>query len=731
MKRISERGVVLYGVMAAVAAVTILLVALNQSILGERRIARRLVEKSRLRQEALGIADLVISLLRQECTLKGSLGRTVMDSREPVELGHLIQPRVREIFDSMGRSPWSSGTAKAPEISLSLTAQRLHYLVDPSITGLGFDSGECRGRFNVSVRVSRGWYSSEVRVRVPYTVASILAPVVSKFTLFAARAGESAGKGEGYNILPITIDGTPDRGDTAPLVLVNYPDLNLSPPSQGNSQAQEPGAGGKGFVYLGGGPVELNIASGSSGNGEDFLFYDTGVTAMRPFYMTASDRPASLTGTFAAGREGSPVQSWHLLHKIHGFFTSDSTALRRGLEGESAYYEYFRDRTSEPLKGAGASVLHLFGTNDRRTPTRVYGNVKARFGILSAIGVDIDAGLSDEESRGGTFNDVDGLSLFLPMASEKTFSRALGQNPSYPFRRPPEWIKNGNQPGHPVYGTIFIDTEASLPGNLFRDFREYSRYMSRIMEMPYQCLVAFMTYSRIFPPWRDAGFSLHGKAPWYPDKQGAQTGPFPAELTETGSFCELPGRPSEGPGGPYYSGNLRSLSLDWIERKVQITYPSQKEFFKAHLRGDTLTLGAVIRVQGPLYFSSDLEVMSGGMVIAENDIRLPGVICRSEQPVTFVSLRGNLVLLPGKTIQAGMAALGSSARLELERRAGSGPLDIQGHLAVTVLDPSVASRGGRISYDPRFDPTCSGAEKALVAAVTGNEEVFNEAPSGW
>ncbi|PKK90402.1 MAG: hypothetical protein CVV64_08540 [Candidatus Wallbacteria bacterium HGW-Wallbacteria-1] len=710
MARDSERGVVLYGVMAAVAAMTILLVILNQSILGERRIARRLVEKSRLRHRAWGILDTVASLLRDECVRGRPMGEAVMSFRDHLDISGLVNQSLNRIAaGSSDHSPLFDDVG----VSVRVTAERLHYLVDPSSGGLGFDPEECRGRFNISVKASQNWYSCELRARVSFTVASILAPVVSKFTLFVPSAGDSAANGEGYNILPITIDGTPDRGDVAPLVLFNYPGDAAAPDGTLQSANQGSFTSGKGFVYLGGGTVNMNIASGSGGRGEDFLFYDTGTTALRPHYMSSSERVPGLAMPFAAGKAGFPRQSWHLLHKLHGFFTSDATALHRGIESESCYYEYFRQHGNEPLKGSGSSVLHLYGSNEHRTPTRVFGNVNGRFGLLSSIGVDVDSGLSDEESRGGTYNDVDGLALFLPMASETVFERALTEVPSYPFRKAPEWIRNGNQPGHPEYGIIHIDTGAATIASIFGNYRAYARSMSRIIEMPYQFMTAFMTYSRIFPPWKDSTFPLSM-----------------SDLQMT-NFCEMAAPSVQGPGGPYFSGNLRNVAMEWIERKVQISYGGQAEFMKTHIRGNSLNLGAVVRIRGPLAVSSDLEVNRGGMIITDGDIRISGISNTSELPLTLISLKGNIFVNPGKTIEAGIVALGTGARLELERTGGSGPINIRGHLAVTVLDPAVAGRGGSIHYEPRFDPTASTAHDMLSLAIAGEEEVFHETPSGW
>lgn len=671
-----SRGFVIYGVLAAVTVLGLLLATLQSTQVERRRMATSVVLNAVLRFRAYGAAETAAMFIGSELQ-KGLPFHDwiVFEAGEGDATLRLSDLLARATGPALGEYP-------GRRVDFRVRVVREHFLVAPSMVNRGFDEREVKGYLQIEARCPEAGRIGRAVLRFPFKVASAVAPVVSKFTLFVQWAGRHGSSGKGFNICPGFIDGGHGFKDGPnPLVINGGP----APPAQGARPTIAPG-----FLYLGGGRIDLNIASGSIGAGEDFFFCDIGNTARRPVAYISRNPAPFLRMAIPSPEDSAPRQRWSILHTPHGFYTADCSALGRGLDSEEAYWAWFSSGKS-PL----ASMLRLFGTAEKRSPAKVFGEVYARFCILSALGVDVDQGTADEEARGMAGNDIDAIAAVLPMATKEMFdTRAFGEEPVKPFRAIPKTVKNLNDSSNPAYSPVRINTQIMNYSSIFGDYEEYSRHMSRIVEgYPYRGLLDGMSYQPSLPVW-----------PQEPDP---------------GNFFELRRPDSEG---SYFAGSLQTIDIDHLISKVQRTVADQSAFEAAFFRSGELHLGCVVLVSsGALIFPEDIEVREGGLIITRGDIRIRGVVCSSEIPLTLVSLGGSVFFEAGRPTHAGLVALGEGCRVApFQRGHGSSmQVDIKGHVATSTLNPDEWSCGGGIEYDPRYDPVGPGSGVNLCLRLSG------------
>lgn len=670
------RGVVIYGVLAAITVLGLLLATLQSSQVERRRMASSVVTNAVLRFRALGAAETAAVMIGAELKKGRPFHDWIVFEAGEGDAG----PRLAKLLSRVAEV--SAGNDQTFTTDLRVRVAREHFLVAPSMVNRGFDEREVKGYLQIEARCGKSGRTGRAVLRLPFKVASVVAPVVSKFSLFVPWAARHGSVGSGFNVCPNFIDGSPGfRSEPQPLVVYGGP----VPPSQGGHPMTAPG-----FVYLGGGRIDLNVAAGSLGAGEDFFFCDIGNTARRPVSYISRNPPPFLRMAIP-GPEGSGLrQRWSVLHTLHGFYTADRSASAIGLETEEAYWSWFsRGGTSR------ASMLRLFGSVEKRSPAEIFGEVYGRFCILSALGVDIDQGTADEDARGTAGNDVDAIAGILPMSSREEYeNRALRDDPAKPFRSFPPTLRNLNDSSNPEYSQIRVDTQMICFASIFGEFEEYARHMSRVVEgYSYRGLLGCMAYPAALPAW--------------------PPGPDP------GNSFELK-RP--GSEGPYFAGSLQTIDLSHVVSKVQKTVPDQAGFEGAFIRDGDLRLGCVALVKsGNLALPEDLEIRSGGMVIVRGDIRVRGLISSSETPLTLVSLGGSILFEAGRPTHAGLVALAEGGRVAPFQRgpASSMPAEIKGHVASSTLNPAEWSCGGGIEYDPRHDPVGRASGENLCFKLSG------------
>ncbi|NLI76456.1 MAG: hypothetical protein GX442_08445 [Candidatus Riflebacteria bacterium] len=206
----------------------------------------------------------------------------------------------------------------------------------------------------------------EFHFQCPIRVTAAVVPGVSKFSLFVEDAAtDEAGQPAPwqYNLVSANPDGQLKSSAVQPLVLRNGPRLDPGSIEWGSFFRKRVG-----LVYLGGGPLYLNMARGESRAGE----FGEG----RWFFETRN-RDQLWDGLYAV-RDFSTPQTCQLMewHK--------PVADERGDTLHGFFFEAIAD-TPEAKYMRFSSIFRLFGTDVDLSPTLVIGKVFRSAILLRAV----------------------------------------------------------------------------------------------------------------------------------------------------------------------------------------------------------------------------------------------------------------------------------------------------------------------------------------------------------
>lgn len=521
--------------------------------------------------------------------------------------------------------------------------QEVAPLLDDS-SAAGEDAHEKRGLLEMTFTVTLLRVPLTYTFRTPFKIVNLIPPVTSKFTLFVKHPERTGIANAGYNRFRNLYDGDAVSGAEAhpPLVLFNEEGLALRELT------------GRGFVFLGGGdPVMLQITNGSHPRfGEGFHFE---ATADPRGELAGGTDPASasLLGAFT-----EPGATFSVQRSFLGFYERDEAG--EGLNAEGRLRKDFAaGRTTS------SSMLHLYGSAERRSPTVVVGNVQRSFALISHLAVDVDAD-----------GKADDAVAVLP---------GVGWE-DYPLQIPllPNSFTSFTDPSGSIDLRPLKSSDPELHDfvRLFGDYAQYSTLMSRLVEEPY-----------------NRGFDW--MAGYEPGKLGAPAVLPASRYPDPGTSFNL----VLADGGVHFQGDLNAFSTLRLEARAVVEVADEAELKQRFIRDGRLELGRVVRVaQGPVTLPARLEVGDGGAIIAAGSITSSGVRNRSSVPLALCSTEGDLIVdstYPDHEF-AGIALAGGLKTL------GSDPVHIKGALAVDHLSPDELRAGGELTYDPRLDPTAPG-----------------------
>ena len=341
-----------------------------------------------------------------------------------------------------------------------------------------------------------------------------------------------------------------------------------------------------------------------------------------------------------------------------------------------------------------SSVLRLFGEKNHMTPTRVFGNVFARYILYSTLIFD-----SNDDGVADFISDPTGTPQKAVFPIPRTMPKEYA-NPSVLPRMINAggfdlFIDGAGTPGVPdSLADVMPAYSAGAPSDYVNHMTKLSTDFLGSSEVPYYNSL----YNQMFD-WANSGT---GKS--FPAKQ--VLGQSGTEYPNPGTEFSLPAD-QEG-NGALWKGNLQTY--DPISEAKNLTngvgfrFASQEEFlagsFIRHLpQGVLLRKPVVAHIEGNLDLSPEVVVTAPVVLIVSGDVRL-GKVRRATPAgkLIVLSLAGNIEVAGGK-IEACLLAPKGSIRL-------SAPLDLIGTLFVDTLDPAqVAKFGGSIIFDPDSDPT--------------------------
>lgn len=503
-------------------------------------------------------------------------------------------------------------------------------------------------------------------------VASILPPISSKFTLFLLNA--CTNNESKFNVIKNDYQGNIITG-IRPLVCYNHntEEAELEKRSIAevlSEEKQENIWEKRGWIWLGGGKIRLNLSSGASQFGDIFHFYEVGnLNIFQPIqFKTSKDllpiwfsQPITLYWDRVDIDPKRQVM-YNIDHAfiLDGFHYQSSHCFEDAMYFGNILSDYEKNKYS-----SYSSYLRIFGDARKgfHSRTKVFGEVYSalvKFGILqiSSNEQDVQQMLSQNQPI-----------YILPSIPKQNF------NPHFEIKD----VKN-RRVGGPIL-TISM---------LFSDWEQYSKCMSQIIEIPYNLSYSSLqeiylnTKDRYFPP-RKVYFGIEDKKE--------------IEL-RNGNFILFNGKV-----------DIKNLINTILNRKF-IELKTLSEFWNRYYdrENNKLNIDSIVYIQNsdkkdliipPISNLPPMVIEKGGMIILENgNLVLNGAIVKSAfEALTIVLLNGtNITFVSNRPnhlhIIAPNAEINSIA-----------PINITGSLLALDISPLKNVFGGIIRYRESTDPT--------------------------
>lgn len=475
-------------------------------------------------------------------------------------------------------------------------------------------------------------------------VAASIVPTLSKFTLYVENAQE--GDSWRYNKVSNDANGMVSGG-VKPLVLDNASDLDI--PNSLNAIVRKP----IGLVYLGGGPLILNLARGWGGSpeyGEAFHLYEFGkndglYTIEWKDHMAIMNFDQGMCSTSAG-----TGKDW--LDLIAGCPLED--------------------------KAKFSSLLRLMGTDMQKSPTVVFGQVFR--GILCAR----------------AFKSVQNPPPFVPgylpfikdvsvWQQSMELDPAEGVTPLYPFVNMVDELKN-----------------LSDPAAQLAKYQE--KYASNLLaSQPLNISLAFMATRNRDPYPAKTHFSgdseMMSLVQSTPAPTPEQTSAIPAD------YRVLPGAANLGSlqafiDGMEVPGNRTAWSIPAGEAG-SIWEKFRRRGLCSEPGDRNLNCNGWIYLEGTNNLTIDKNtnlVSNGGIVLEKGNIIITKPIRGNDKILYLVTRDGNIEIRDfygdveaSLIANKGKVIIGSGTRLK-----------VKGSVAMSRMDPASIQAGGTIKYDPQL-----------------------------
>ncbi len=530
-----------------------------------------------------------------------------------------------------------------------------------------------------------GWLSIEstgdykgiqrvLTVRRKVMVGNSLAPVVSKFTLHVRDANR--GQEARYNMIRNDYNSNIVEGPR-PLICYNHntPEHSIEPKSLAEATSGEGDANvfqERGWIWLGGGKVRLNIMSGAGTLGEIFHFYD--VSNPNNFQVIKFKPPPGLLPaafsmplTMIWDKYEVSTDRQVTYNLAQGFILEGFHDKSDRKENEAMYEGGILSERERSVYGAKSSMLHLFGEARKgyQSRTKVVGRVMSVFPRFSSLEI--------------TPQDSDVQAMF----------GAQKPPPIYLVKSIPESAWDPNK----IQIKDFLGRRFGGPtlvaGFICQDFNEYRKIMSGMLEIPY--VSSYNTMHEV----------LNARPPLqFPPRQIILTeDPGTKILLKRGDIVA-------------YEGAAEASALvRVVESRIQQEVPSIPEFLRTFTdKSGVLQLNGIVRIANPEKLDLVLPpsgktppflVGGGGMIILkEGNLILRGVQMKSaNDTLTIVLQNGGTVSFESSAPnQLNVAA----PRAELK---ASAKFDLCGTLAVSDVPADSRFPGGAIRFRQSQDPT--------------------------
>ncbi len=520
------------------------------------------------------------------------------------------------------------------------------------------DPLEKRYSLKIALDLSMGktsWRKLKKHLDVSYAgkIQRIVPGLLSKFTLLVREPEATDIDNPGYNCFENWIDGRATLSSPVrPVVLCHRTALQ---------QRDVQVAGWVGF----GGARELQLhltSGGDTESGEFFQFYTLDQADKRPPLFTLQSIPT--TSAFQSGISvslTSPLKAQlGLQGALFGFYTVDNSNPPQDMNYNNTLERYFAAVKSRTM---ASSMLHLFGSMAKPSPTRVFGRVKRVFGQYTAL-------VADLEPADGR-NDAVVTMLKNPV-------QVVGGGGATPF-----WDSFAPISSLKIKGvSLPQDIPPITMEELFGNEILYRSVCSRLI---------VEDYNRAYDYLMDQTMQLPPAALYRGRFQQTQHRLNEAMLTT----------PDQRQMGPEDLERLSGERL--LTNRISHVYETAEDFLADCVASGCLQLrGRSILVKnGPVTVPRNLKVVSSGLLAVRGELNLDGgLACESGVQLAMVSLGGSIRLkTTNEVVQAFLIALDGTVIPE-----GTFPVRVVGGVAVKTMKPADWRVGGSITWDERFDP---------------------------
>lgn len=599
--------------------------------------------------------NLSIEHLRESALTPGTKFYALLLETSADEINRISEPIQSPHLDALAAF---LGNGASLEVSVEFENFRPLHPAD-SLRGV---LGDPREKFGDLAVVSRATYRGVTRTLVAakqVKVVSVVAPVVSKFTLFLLEQGDQDPNLLTYDRLDPR-SGPKFEGEPAsPLVLYHRPEQTPAI-AEGRffplaDVLPKGGPDSGGLVFLGGGrPWFLNLVHGAGSGPHEELYHLRRTRMVSPSKIPGIKNECGIFFGFYDGILRSPK---------FGRGAGKPGGLVRPVTGEPV-----TDRTA---------ALHLYGDVFNASPTVVLGPVFRSYVTLRLL---------------------DGL--WYPYLAPGEFPPPDTRLPPFPA-------------GYDSYRNVMVRVEAE-PYNRSWDYIATNREAlegegqvaapdTPLTPAP---LLATQPLERVRPAVEgDTGFL------------------YPALDRPAPGVCALQRREGNGSATLLFRGALQDVDGPLMEKilmaKATFLVPRASDVLARFKKGANLEVPGVVYAKDGDLELEECNVGQGAMIVVEGNITIRGKIVqtRKNHPLTLVSLDGDIAVETDEKVDAHLIALRgrvqSRGKLDLVGGIAARGLDF----ASLVVGPEPKS----VSFNPDLDPTQPEAAASHLRVVVDRQ----------
>ncbi len=529
----------------------------------------------------------------------------------------------------------------------------------------------------------------KIMIKRGISVFNMVPGVMSKFTLYLNNSTSD------YNIIRNDYKGMITDGPQ-PIIVYNHatPEYPVEPGNIADIEKEEkdPEVWKKrGWIWLKGAKTRLNLCSGAGDLGEIYHFYDvSNPNVFSPVRLNTpvNSLPETFFNTLTIPWDKSSESIKNAHYRFwHSFILDCFHDRSQRMQIEAMYEGNILSNRERLTYGAKSSILHLFGDARKgyQSRTRVIGPVYSAFVRFANLEVKPE----DPEVK-EIFESQSPLPIYLLR--------------SLPYDNYGKNIDITEFMGRKVGGPM-LKTRM-----LFKNYDEYSKLMSCIVEMPYA--ESYNSMQDVYDKKTDRVFPTAKKILDF-DKEGESS------ISRDGNV--------------YYKGKPAiEDSIKLIRQRVQDVVSTPADFWKKYLNENgELELNSVVLINNeskedfiipPVGMPQPLVVRGGGIILLEKgNISFRGISLADTSEILSVAAASDCRIRFESTITNMVDIIAPNAEVDYGSK-----FEVFGSLCAKNIYADHRFQGGVIRYREAQDPTKSSYDRFYKILIAQKDSYWNE-----